>query len=139
MNDNKILENLNGQWPPSVTTLGGHGLEFDQNVKTLQMSFQAIPNFCHSQDIVQGGYITGMLDAVMAYAVIGLPDVCQGVATLEIKVNFIAPGHPGEFESVGQVVHLGRSIAYLSGELRQNQKLVATATSTIKLIRGKTG
>lgn len=30
--------------------------------------------FCHSGDVIQGGYIKAMLDALMAYVVIGLPE-----------------------------------------------------------------
>ena len=137
MTDQEIIDWLNGQWPNSVITLTGLATGFDQNAKQLTMSFEAVDMFCHSGDIVQGGYITGMLDAAMAYAVIGLPETCSGVATLEIKVNFLRVGNPGPMAATGRVVHLGRSIAYLDGELHQNGQLIATATSTVKLIRAK--
>ena len=137
MNDEQILAKLNAQWPNSVTTLDGHGQRYDQENKTLEMSFTAIDAFCHSGNIVQGGYITGMLDAAMAYAMIGWPDACDGVATLEIKVNFMTPGHPGKMNAIGRIVHHGRSIAYLDAELRQEGRLIATANSTVKLVRAK--
>lgn len=137
MENVQVLAKLNDEWPNSVATLGGYGVSFDQAEKTLEMSFVAIDSFCHSVDIVQGGYITGMLDAAMAYVIIGLPGACEGVATLEIKVNFMAPGRPGAMSGVGRVVHQGRSIAYLSGELHQDGRLIATATSTVKLIQAR--
>lgn len=137
MTDDEIAARLNAEWPNSVTTLDGWATGFDQDKKTLEMSFTATELFCHSGDIVQGGYITGMLDAAMAYAIIGLPGVCDGVATLEIKVNFLAPGHPGTMTGVGRIVHHGKSIGYLDGELRQDGRLIATATSTVKLLRAR--
>ena len=137
MTDDEILTWLNGQWPNSVTTLDGYGERYSQERKTLEMSFTAIDAFCHSGNIVQGGYITGMLDASMAYVMIGWPDACDGVATLEIKVNFISVGNPGKMKGIGRIVHQGRSIAYLDAELRQDDRLIATATSTVKLIRAK--
>ena len=71
MNSVEVVESLNAQWPPSVKTVGGQATGYDPETKTLSMSFEAKPMFCHSVDIVQGGYITGMLDAAMAYTVIG--------------------------------------------------------------------
>ncbi len=137
MTNEEILADLNGQWPNSVTTLDGYGVRYNQDDKTLEMSFTAIDAFCHSGNIVQGGYLTGMLDAAMAYVMIGYPDACDAVATLEIKVNFIAPGQPGKMSGVGRIVHHGRSIAYLDAELRQEGRLIATANSTVKLLRAK--
>ena len=135
MTNDEIVALLNGQWPPSVETLRGQATDFDQDDSTLAMCFETDERFCHSGDIVQGGYISGMLDAVMAYAAIGMPDLCDGVATLEMKVSFMRAGRNGSFAGTGRVVHAGRNIAYLDGELYQAGKLVAAATSTVKLLR----
>ena len=135
--DDEILQWLNAQWPPSVSTLHGEGTAFSRESMTLEMTFCSGLEFCHSGDIVQGGYITAMLDAAMAYAVIGGEANCEGVATLEIKANFIAAARNGEFNAIGKAVHIGGSIAYLDGQMFQQGKLVATATSTVKLLRKK--
>ena len=139
MTDDDVVQWLNANWPPSVQTLNGEATSFDQASETLCVSFEAHSGFCHSGDIVQGGYITGMLDAAMAYAAIGLPGLCEGVATLEIKVNFVTPGNSGAMQGVGRIVHRGRTIGYLSGELYQGERLVATATSTVKLLQPRAG
>ena len=137
MSNNDNLTFLNSQWPPSVTTFKGQGVAFDRESLTLEMTFTTDLKFCHSGDIVQGGFITAMLDAAMAYAVIGEPEICAGVATLEIKVNCIAVARNGDFRGIGKAVHVGGSIAYLEGQLFQGDKLVATASSTVKLLRDK--
>ena len=138
MTGDDVVQFLNGQWPPAVQTLRGHATGFSLENYSLEMQFETKSEFCHSVNIVQGGYVTGMLDAVMAFAAIGSPAICDWVATLEIKVNFIAPARNGKFTASGRVVHSGRTIGYLSGELFQDSKLVATATSTVKLIHSKT-
>ncbi len=135
MGNDAILERLNADWPASVATLRGVAVAFSESDETLDMEFEAVEMFCHSGDVVQGGYITGMLDAVMAYSVIGIPDVCKMVATLEIKVNFMSAGRPGPMLAKGRVIHRGRSIAFLAGELYQKNRLIATATSTVKLLK----
>jgi len=138
MTGDDVVNFLNGQWPPAVQTLQGYAVDYKLMQNSLEMRFKTKPEFCHSGDIVQGGYISGMLDAVMAFAAIGSPDLCEWVATLEIKVNFVARARNGKFTALGRVVHSGRNIGYLSGELFQDSNLVATATSTVKLIHSKT-
>ena len=137
MNNEEIVDFLNAQWPPSVAILKGQASRFDKDQLRLEMTFETHPGFCHSGDVVQGGFISGMLDAAMAYAAIGMPGLCDMVATLEIKVSFMQVGRDGQFSGTGRVVHAGRSIAYLDGELFQNGQLVAAATSTVKLMRAR--
>ena len=129
-----VLDWLNGQWPPSVETLQGSATAFDLEAQRLVMRFVAGPSFCHSGNVVQGGYITAMLDATMAYACMAVPGLCETLASLEIKVSFMAPGRPGVMEATGHIVSAGRSIGFLDGELRQEGKLIAKATSTVKFL-----
>jgi acyl-coenzyme A thioesterase PaaI-like protein len=133
----EIIEYLNSQWPPAVQTLDGKAIKFDITKQSLEMSFIANQNFCHSVDVVQGGYISAMLDAVMAYTVIGLPDVRKMVSTLELKTSYISIGHPGLMIGRGMITKLGKSIVFLNGELFQNNNLIATATSTAKILYKK--
>ena len=135
MTNEEILRFLNDQWPPSVQTLKGFATGFDKDAATLHMRFETDERFCHSGDVVQGGYISGMLDAAMAYAAIGMPGLCDGVATLEMKVSYMQVGRNGKFNGSGRIVHAGRNIAYLDGQLFQDNRLVAAATSTVKLLR----
>ena len=133
----EIIEYLNLQWPPAVQTLDGKAIKFDITKQSLEMSFIANQNFCHSVDVVQGGYISAMLDAVMAYTVIGLPDVRKMVSTLELKTSYISIGHPGLMIGKGMITKIGKSIVFLNGELFQNNNLIATATSTAKILYKK--
>ena len=134
MNEHTVLQRLRKASPPSLLLLGGDFVSFDSSTACIHMSYALDDRFCHSGDVVQGGFITGMVDAAMAYAVIATlgPDV--RVPTLEIKVSFIAPGRPGEFLSLGRIVHAGKSTAFLSAELYQAENLIATSTSTAKLV-----
>ena len=128
-----VVQMLNNHLSPSVHTLGGLVTEFDPDSGEITMTFKAVAEFCHSEIIVQGGYITGMLDAAMALSVIGLKGVGTAVPTLELKVSFISPGNPGTLTVKARPVHLGKSTAFLGGELYQEARLVAAATSTAKM------
>ena len=99
------------------------------------MEFEAVPEFCHSPtQVVQGGFVTGMLDTSMAHLLIALSSGRLNPVSLDINVSFLAPAHPGKLISEAKVVRLGKSIGYFSSSLYQQETLVATATSTIKLV-----
>jgi len=57
-----------------------------------------------------GGVAAGLLDAAMGLAILARPPRGEPCATLEMKVNFLAPIHPGELRAAGRVVSDGRRI-----------------------------
>jgi len=98
------------------------------------MSFEATPEMCHSRIIVQGGFITAMVDSAMAYAAMGASEGRAAVPTLEIKVSFLKAGNPGTLVSRARVIRLGKTVGFLEAELYQSDELIATASSTIRLL-----
>ena len=134
-NDKEILELLSANRPPCIDTLNGKATHFEPDPPFLKMEFEAVPEFCHSPNqVVQGGFVTGMLDTSMAHLLIALSGGKLKPISLDINVSFLAPAHPGKLISEAEVIKLGKSIGYFSSSLYQQEKLVATATSTIKLI-----
>lgn len=138
MPDVKLIQLLNDKLPPCVTVMNGKIIALDRSQKTAIASFEIPLGFCHSGNMVQGGFVTAMLDATMSHAVfVAVGDVCI-VPTLEIKVSFIAPSLAGKFTAEGRVIKLGKSIAFLEGCLYNPEgELTATASSTAKIIRAK--
>ena len=133
--DKKTLELLSANRPPCVDTLNGKATQFVSEPPSLKMEFEAVPEFCHSSNqVVQGGFVTGMLDTSMAHLLIALSGGKLNPVSLDINVSFLAPAHPGKLISTAKVLRLGKSIGYFSSSLYQQETLVATATSTIKLV-----
>ena len=133
--DKKTLEALSANRPPCVDTLNGKATQFISEPPSLKMEFEAVPEFCHSpSQVVQGGFVTGMLDTSMAHLLIALSGGKLNPVSLDINVSFLAPAHPGKLISRAKVVRLGKNIGYFSSSLYQQETLVATATSTIKLV-----
>jgi len=112
--------------------------EVDHVANSCSMTLELGREFCHSIDIVQGGFVTAMLDAAMSHSVFTCnPDVIS-VATLEIKVSFFEPSRAGRFRCRGVLRKCGRSTGFMDGELfDESGLLLATATTTAKLIRAK--
>ena len=135
MSDKDKLEMLLSHQAPCIKTLGGRAIKFKSEPHVLEMEFEAVPEFCHlDNQVVQGGFVTGMLDAPMAHLLFALLESKFNPVTLDINVSFLGPSHPGKLNCHARVLKLGKSIAYLASDLYQQEKLVATATSTIKLV-----
>ena len=140
MTSEEMIDAMNSHAPPSLQKLGGRVLGYDRDRQEIELSFQIDETFCHSGDIVQGGYIASMLDASMAHAVlVELVDFVV-VATLEIKVSYFDITRPGELQAFGRITRLGKSIAFMEADLRDSDgTLLAAATSTARIIRKKPG
>ena len=97
MSDKDKLEMLLSHKAPCIKTLGGRAIHFQSEPPELKMEFEAIPECCHSPNqVVQGGFITGMLDTPMAHLLVALLDKKMQIMTLDINVSFLGPSHPGK-------------------------------------------
>ncbi len=134
MSDDEIVEILRGKGSPALDSIGGRIVAFDGERNEVTMDFEATPGMCHSRVIVQGGYITAMVDSAMAYAAMGALEGRAAVPTLEIKVSFLEAGNPGPMRATARAVRLGKSVGFLEGELFQEDRRIATASSTVRLL-----
>ena len=98
------------------------------------LEYRATQAQCHSGGVVQGGFVTGWIDAAMAHAVMAMPGDEMVPMTLEIKVSFLAPTRPGLVIAVAWVVQGGRRTAFVEGTLTDSAgTLLAKASSTITM------
>ena len=138
MVEKKIVENLNAGRLDFIRLLGGEVLSIDLEAGTCTFQFDIGTELCHSVDVVQGGFVTAMLDATMSHAAFGLLEGVLNVATLEIKVSFLEPSRAGRFTAVGKLLRVGKSIGFMTAELfNAAGDLTATATTTAKLVRAR--
>ena len=131
----KFLEDLFSKAPQ--TTLGIKKiLKLDSKKGIASAVYMAKKNMCHSGNIVQGGFITGWLDAVMALACMCKVGSDVLVLSLEIKTTFIKSVNPGEVVVTARVIKAGNNIAFLEGDIldKKNNHL-AKANQTVKLVR----
>ena len=135
MEDFKILQSLQSDSAPCTDTLGAKVIRFSSEPPEIEMEFEAIYDFTHSDgQVVQGGFVTGMLDAPMAHLLMGLFDFKIIPMTLDLNVSFLAPTRQGKLNCIAEVLQLGKSTAFMTSKLYQQDKLVASATSTVRLV-----
>lgn len=99
-----------------------------------RLEYRAGMHMCHSGGVVQGGFVSGWIDAAMAHAAIAMggPDVSP--MTLELKVSYFAPARPGLVIAEGWVERRGRSTCFFEGRLLdESGKVLAKASSTLML------
>ncbi|MEP0709692.1 MAG: PaaI family thioesterase [Parvibaculum sp.] len=96
---------------------------------------QAEMRMCHSGGVVQGGFVTGWIDAAMARAAMAATNFEMTPMTLEIKVSFFAPAMPGLLVAEAWIERKGRSTIFLEGNLKNAEgAVVAKATSTVRMM-----
>ncbi len=107
----------------------------EQNKERAVLEYLAKPEQCHSGGVVQGGFVTGWIDAAMAHAAIAICGEELVPMTLELKVSFFAPARPGTIFAEGWAIKHGRRTAFYEGALKDaSGTLLAKATSTMTLV-----
>lgn len=91
-----LLQAINSQAPHFITMLGGKMMDYDAQKNLATFEFQISRDFCHSVDVVQGGFVTAMLDIAMTHAVFaGARDVVN-LSSLEIKTSYLDATRAGK-------------------------------------------
>jgi uncharacterized protein (TIGR00369 family) len=127
---------LNGEMPeaPISKLLGWKYLSFDREARVLKVEMQARSEFLNPVGVIHGGMLAAMLDETLSPTLALTLGPGEFAPTLELKVNFIAPTKPGPALGTGRIVHRGRSICFMEGQLHDDGgNLLATATATSKI------
>ena len=89
-------------------------------------------------DVVQGGFVTVMLDAAMAHAAFCSGEDVVNISSLEIKTNYLEPTRAGALRVEGEVIRMGYKLAFMEGRLYNDDgQLTATSSTVAKVIRRK--
>jgi|TARA_Y100000780_G_scaffold24107_1_gene20121 uncharacterized protein (TIGR00369 family) len=99
-----------------------------------RLEYEAKQAQCHSGGVVQGGFISGWIDAAMAHAAMARNGPGIVPMTLELKVSYFAPTRPGLVIAEAWVERHGKRTSFYEGRLKDAAGTVlAKATSTILL------
>ncbi len=120
--------------PPCATTLGWELLDADFDAGTVEIGFDAKRDFCNPGGSIQGGFLSAMLDDTMGPAVVVQSRGTLFTPTISLNVTFIAPARTGKLIGRGRILHMGRSICSLEGELFQGNTLVARSTASSRVV-----
>jgi uncharacterized protein (TIGR00369 family) len=97
------------------------------------VEFDAIPTLFNPQGTLHGGVLATAMDISMGHL---LHHCASAGATLEMKVQYIAPIKSGKVACRASFLRQGRGISYLqSHAFREDGELAAHATATWKLLK----
>ncbi len=134
--DRSGSEQIQDRSAPCHHLLGRRVLRAEHDSGRSELTFEAPEAFTNGMGSVQGGLLASMLDSVMGAALATVLSEGERSPTLEIKVSFIKPAKVGTIGGTAHVVHRGRSVAFVEGELHDpSGALLATATSTARIIQ----
>lgn len=120
--------------PPAAETLGWELVEVTPEEGTIEVAFTASERFVNPAGVIQGGFLAAMLDDTLGPALVATLPPGQFAPTLDLHVQFLRPARPGRLTGRGRVVHRGREVCFLSGELSDAEgRTVAVATATARV------
>ena len=83
---------------------------------------------------VHGGAIATLVDVAMGAAVFAGSDDDQRPVTIEMKLNYLEAGEPGELRAVAKVRRRGSRFTVLEAEVLQDDRVIAFATGSFTTI-----
>ncbi|MBQ0138429.1 MAG: PaaI family thioesterase [Kurthia sp.] len=123
------LLKLGVQQPESEQLLGVEFIEASEGKSTCK--WLVSEKLRNGNGVTLGGYVTSAADIGMAYAMLSVIEMNSSFTTLSINTTFHRPALVGEIMIHSSIKRLGKTTAYVEAELFQNDKLIASATSTV--------
>ena len=121
--------------PPCAALLGWTLIDADEATGAIRVSFAARPEFCNPGGTIQGGFLAAMLDDTLGPTVLVRTGGAQYCATIDLHVSFLAPARPGALTGHGRIAQLGKTIAFLEGELVDaDGRIVAKAPASARVV-----
>ncbi len=86
---------------------------------------------------IHGGVLAALADTALAMAVFTLVSASTPIATVEMKINYLAPHHRGRLRAEARVLRMGKRLAVGEVEIRNRKRqLIAKSLMTYSLRRG---
>jgi uncharacterized protein (TIGR00369 family) len=120
--------------------LGFKLIDFSIDDGWIEAGFDPDAQLANLRGGVQGGMICAMLDEVMSLSVVIAEGFTVGVPTLEMKTSFLAPLPLAPCKGRGQVVRIGRNVAFMEGTIWTAEGEIAakgSATCQVRRPRAK--
>lgn len=111
------------------------GFAVSYGPETCTVAFGAVPTLFNPQGSLHGGILATAMDISMGHL---LHHVAGAGATLEMKVQYLAPVTAGEVRCEASFLRRGRSLSFLQSQARRHDgQLVAHATATWKQLAAR--
>ncbi len=126
--------------PPAAVTLGWELVAINPDEGTIEVAFTSADIFMNPAGVIQGGFLAATLADTMGSALAAGLEPADSAPMTDLHMQFLRPARPGRLVGRGRVVRRGRDVAFLAGELADEQgAAVAAATATAQIRSRKPG
>lgn len=89
--------------------------------------------------VVHGGVLAALIDTAAFWAVyFGIPGAGDWYASVDLKLNFLAPAFAGSLVARGRQVKVGKKLCYATARIHDEQgTIVAHGASTLMILPNK--
>lgn len=108
-------------------------LEFKDGASLIALRVE--PQHLNGNGVVHGGVMFTMADTGMGAALLSTLVEGERCATIELKINYFRPVPGGELHCRSQLVHRGRTTAYLESVVSVDATVVGKAVGTFTILR----
>jgi len=120
--------------PPSAKWMGMELVTHDNEAKYSKLSFSPPPEMLNFGGVIQGGFLTAMMDDAMGFNCFVSLGMTNNQATIDLHTHFFSAVPLGPVTVEAWVIKAGKSVAFLEAKLFDlENKLAARATSSTKL------
>jgi uncharacterized protein (TIGR00369 family) len=111
----------------------------DLQVGSARLELIVKPEHFQPFRVVHGGVIATLIDTATFWAVfLGLERADDGLANIDLKLNYLAPVFGGKLVATGRLIRMGKRTAYSEAYVHDaDGQLVAHGTSTLMVLPGK--
>ena len=133
INFKKIFKEI----PEFLKILGFQNAYIKEKENIWVLEFMPSKALTHSNGtIIQGGFVSGMIDASMSQFIMYESKGKALPLTLDIDIKFLKSCKPNiKTIAKSKIIRKGKSIAFTNGELYQDNILVAVGSATNKIIQ----
>ncbi len=98
------------------------------------VTFEAGPQHVNLQGLVHGGMLATLADTAMGLAVRTVLEPGRRHVTVQLGIEFMAPGRPGRIAAEGRSLKIGRQLGFAEADVTDAEgRLLARAHSTISV------
>jgi 1,4-dihydroxy-2-naphthoyl-CoA hydrolase len=102
------------------------------------VELEVTPELLNPFGAAHGAVVASIIDHALGSAVFPLVPLGTWPATLEFKVNYLAPARPGLLRARSEVKSISSRTAVVAVECTNGERVVASALGTIALVPQKT-
>jgi uncharacterized protein (TIGR00369 family) len=121
--------------PASAKFLGMDLIEIDVEKGYVKVSFDPKPELLNFNGVIQGGFLSAMMDDAMGFNAFLHLGMKTGLASIDLHTHFMRPVPMGMITVDAHVTRAGKSVVFMESKLFDHlDRLAARSTTSSRII-----